>query len=110
LADKKVEESIVIIIAPGTTKEMSGVSRNRACRDPGEGASPGVPIEKVHLLGLLSSISNEEVEESVVVIITPGAAAGVTTVIDNGSRGDFRKCPVAIVPIEEIVSIDVRDK
>src|SRR4030095_13718530 len=62
-----------------------------------------VSVVAVEKIILIIQIRHEQIEESIVVVVSPGAAITNGAVICQAARGDFREGTVAIVMVEKII-------
>src|SRR5438105_974881 len=65
-----------------------------------------VPVEEVGLLmgsNGKASVGNEQIKETVVVIISPGAALSLSPIADETAFGDFSESAVAVVVVKSVV-------
>src|SRR5207248_11368909 len=94
-------EPIVVIITPNRGEVSADCSDQVALSDLGETAISVVAIQKQELL---RRVSNDQVKESIIVNIAPGAAFRGSIIVDDLARGDPCKASVAVISEQRIIS------
>ena len=86
VGDEQIEKSIVIVVHPNWPMAPSRIIHEAAFHDPGEGAIAVVMVELVLYESCdvrgASALSDEEIDISVVIIVSPGTTQGVSIDVD----------------------------
>ena len=100
IGNKKVNQSVVVVIAPGSTNGVTGIGNHRISFNGGKGSVTVIMIQMVVFCGEI--FSHKKIHITVVIVIGPAGAMTVNSVVHHGAVCYFCKCPVTIVVIEEI--------
>src|SRR5438105_4709064 len=97
IGDEQIEETIVVIIAPGAAHRACCIRGDAAGGDSRERAIAVIVVQKIPL----AIVCHEQIKEAVVIVVAPGTAFRGADVIDDTARSDLRKTAVAIIVIEK---------
>ena len=95
---EQVQISIIIVVAPSAAHGASAIGHNAPGDNPGESAVAVVSVEDI----IASKNADEQVEISIVVVISPGSANRVGNICRDSAGRHFGERPVAVVVIQEI--------
>src|SRR5689334_21257311 len=99
--DDQIKKTIVVVIAPGAAEVRSEVVARTTAQNARKGAITVIMIE----IAGASKICNEDVNETVVVVVAPGATTERRHVADNTAHVcgcHFSEPAIAIVPIQRV--------
>src|SRR6185369_448178 len=96
VANKQIDEAVVVVIGPGRTKGQTQGQAGLSER------AIDLLLEKESWAATLPR--DEKIDESVIVEVGPGRADRPHACIHNGTRDNFGKHAVAVVPIKQIRS------
>ena len=101
---KEVQETVIVIIRPATASKEAHVAGRAAEADGSEGPVPVVVVQGVRgLAATATAVHDKQVQETVVVVIRPGAPVRIHGSRDRRALRHLREPSVPLIMVEAVV-------
>ena len=107
IGNKQIEKAIIIVITPRAAFGIAYVSCDCACGDSGESAVTIVVVKKI---ACATAIGDEQIKETVIIIIAPSASDRIGDVVHDAAGRHFCEAAGTRILIEEVFLTQVRNE